>query len=162
MGEMFNDQGRLNIPELEKLNKEDIQGTGFVIKKAFCPNGHSLISDSLVDGHNGIKLYITDNENKKKAEALFSPIVGCHKIVIIKGDEFKPGEITKMFCPVCHTELEILHDCDCGGYMYVFYMDSHLDRNFGISFCSKLACMKSSRLRFSKDAITEYLKDHIL
>ena len=166
MGEMFDDDGRLNIPILEKLNltdsKLEIHGAGFVIKDAFCPKGHSLMCDTIVDKHKGIKLYITDIDNKKKADVAISPLIGAHNIVTLSGDVFEQGVITKVHCSVCHTELEVIHDCECGGYMYVFYMDNHLDRNFGVSFCSRIGCIKSSRLRFSKDVIIEYLRDHIL
>ena len=166
MGKMFDDNGRLHIPILEKLNqtesKLEVNNSRFIIKKAFCPKGHNLICDTIIDEQKGIKLYFTDINGKRGTEIVLSPIIADNKTITLSGEKLKPGEITKAHCPVCHTELEILHDCECGGFVYVFYLDKSLDRNFGISFCSRIGCIKSSRLRFSKDAIMEYLRDHIL
>ena len=166
MSHMFDSNGKLHIPILDKLKHSDskleTEKGRFIVKEAFCPKGHSLMSKIRINGRRGIKLFLTDTENRRETEIVISPILEDHEIITLNGEIFKKGEITKVYCSVCHTELEILVDCECGAHMYVFYLDDHLDRNFGISFCSRVGCTKSSKLRFSEDALMDYLRDHIL
>ena len=166
MSSMFDTDGKLRIPILDKLkdsgSKLETNGKNFIIKEAYCPKGHSLMSKIQVDGRHGIQFFVTDQNKKKKTEIVLSPVIGEHKIINLSDEVFKDGEIVKLHCPTCHTELEVLVNCECGEPMYVFYLDNHLDRNFGVSLCARIGCTKSSRLRFSKEALMEYLKDHIL
>ena len=166
MSHMFDSDGKLHIPILDKLKHSDsklgAEGENFIVKEAFCPKGHSLMSKIRINGRKGIKLFLTDTENKRETEIVISPILEDHEIITLNGEVFKKGEIAKVYCSVCHTELEVLVECECGAHMYVFYLDDHLDRNFGISFCSRVGCTKSSKLRFSEDTLLDYLRDHIL
>ena len=166
MGHMFNPDGKLHIPILDKLkhsdSKLDTEGDRIIVKEAYCSKGHSLMSKIKINGRKGVKLFLTDTENKRDTEIVVTPILEEHQIITLSGDVFKEGEIIKAYCSTCHTELEVLVNCECGAHIYVFYLDDHLDRNFGISFCSKIGCTKSSKLRLSEDALMDYLRDHIL
>ena len=166
MSHMFDSNGKLHIPILDKLEHSDSKietaGDSFIVKEAFCPKGHSLMSKIRINGRRGIKLFLTDKKNKRETEIVVSPILGQHEIITLSGDVFQKNDIVKAYCSTCHTELEVLLDCECGAHMYVFYLDDHLDRNFGISFCSRVGCTKSSKLRFSEEALMDYLTDHIL
>ena len=166
MGHMFDPDGKLHIPILKKLKDSDPKlgavGNRFIVKEAFCPEGHSLMSDIRINGRRGVKLFLTDSENKRETEIVVSPILEEHQIITLSGEVFEEGEITKAYCPTCHTELEVLVDCECGAHMYVFYLNDHLDRNLGVSFCSRVGCTKSSKLRFSEEALNDYLRDQIM
>ena len=166
MGNMFDTDGKLHIPILDKLHqsgtKLETSGKQFIVKEAYCPKGHSMMSKIRINGRKGIKLFLTDINGKNESEIVISPILGEHEIITLSGEDLKKGEIVKAHCPVCHTELEVLLDCECGAHLYVCYLDDHLDRNFGVSFCSRVGCTKSSNLRFSEDALLDYLRDHIL
>jgi predicted Zn-ribbon and HTH transcriptional regulator len=163
---MFDSDGKLHIPILDKLkhseSKLETEGDHFIVKEAFCPKGHSLMSKIRINGRKGIKFFLTDTENKRETEIVVSPILGKHEIITLSGEVFQEDDIIKAYCPTCHSELEVLVDCECGAHIYVFYLDNHLDRNFGISFCSRVGCTKSSKLRFSEDTLMDYLRDHIL
>jgi len=164
MSEMFDANGRLHIPVNEKgkvrfpKSKLEVSDEKYIIKEAFCPNGHSLISDTRINGFGGIHLIFTDLNDLKEVEIIISPVIGERKVMVQKGDVFKDGEIIKALCPICRTELEILFDCECGAHVYVFYLDSLLDHNYGQSFCSRIGCSKSSRLRYSEEALHDYFK----
>ena len=168
MGEMFGADGRLHIPVSIKGNvklptsKVEVNKEKFIIKEAYCPNGHSLISDTRINGYGGIHFIFTDINETKEVDIIISPVIGERKVMVQKGDVFKDGEIIKSLCPVCRTEMEILFDCECGAHVYVFYLDRQLDHNYGQSFCSRIGCVKSSRLRYSEEALHDFFKDNIL
>jgi hypothetical protein len=168
MGEMFDTDGRLHIPVNVKgevrlpKTKVDVDNERYIIKEAYCPHGHSLISDTRINGYGGIHLVFTDLKDCKEVDIIISPVIGERKVIVQKGDVFKDGEIIKALCPTCRAEMEILFDCECGAHVYVFYLDRQLDHNFGQSFCSRIGCTKSSRLRYSREALQDFFKENIL
>ena len=99
---------------------------------------------------------------QKKPTLLLLQLLVKRELVTISGDSFKKGEIFKPLCPVCKEELEVLFECECGAPMYLIYLDNNKNKHYGVSFCSKVGCVYSSRMIFSKEAILEFLKDHIM
>jgi hypothetical protein len=164
MGDMFRKDGTLNIPIHEEIivpkSKVDEKEGELVLYEAYCSDGHSLMSDVKIGRHNGIHFLYTDREGKKEAEIVISPVIGSSTKIILKGDDFGDDEIVRIFCPVCRKELPTLFDCECGAPIYLFYIDSSLDYNYGQSFCSRLGCVQASRLRFSCDMVKEFMRKY--
>ncbi len=160
MGTMFNKKGRLNIPlnykmSIPKTIADEDSGNLF-IKEAFCSQGHNLISDVKINDQNGINFIYTDQNGGHESNIVISSFTGNYTKVRLSGDPFQDGEIVKIFCPECHTELPILYNCECGAPIYLFYIDKRLYPRYGQSFCARIGCVKSSQLRFSMDALSEF------
>lgn len=164
MDRIFNEKGELVIP-LKKNGKSlkrkiEQKGNKIVVNEAYCSNGHSLMSDVKIQGEKGIHFIYTDEKGFKEIDIVISPVVRKCIKKILKGEAFKRGETVKILCPSCRTELPVLFNCECGAPIYLFYIDKQLDHNFGQSFCSRIGCVKSSQLRFSKDVLREFMHGH--
>lgn len=164
MGKIFNDNGEMIIPLKGKVNlprkKVEKKKGKLVVNEAFCANGHSLISDVKIQGEKGIHFIYTNRSGSKETDIVISPVVRKCRKKILKGEPFKRGETVKILCPVCREELPVLFNCECGAPIYLFYIDRNLDHNFGQSFCSRIGCVKSSRLRFSRDVLQEFINNY--
>lgn len=160
MGKMFNEDGTLYIPVSAKLKlpkDKVIEAEGkAVITEAYCQNGHSLISDVKIDRQKGIHFIYTDQDGKKETELVISALVGQRTKVNVKGELFEMGEVAKVLCPACRTELPILFLCECEAPIYLIYLDKSSNPRHAQSFCSRVGCTKASQLRFSQDALTEF------
>jgi len=164
MGNIYKKDGRLNFPIFEELHlpqgKVDEKEGRIILHEAYCPQGHNLISSIKIDDYNGIQFIYTDQDQKREAEVIISPFVGACTKVILKGEHFRDGEIVKIFCPQCRTELPTLSICECEAPIYLFFLDSTLKSTYGQSFCSRIGCSKSSRLRFSRDVVDEFMQKY--
>lgn len=164
MGKMFNFKGKLNIPIKGKISipktKVDMKHGELIVKEAYCPKGHNLMSDVKINNQIGIHFIYTDQEGNKETEIVLSSFVGECRKKILKGKPFNKGEIIRILCPTCRTELPILFDCQCGAPIYLFYIDKRLDNQYGQSLCSRIGCAKASQLRFSRDALREFIQKH--
>jgi len=162
MGQMFHHNGRLHIPlvgGLEAMSKTvKQQGSDLVVKEAYCPNGHSLMSKEKIEGEKGIQFIYTDDSGERETEIVISPVVHKCKKTILKGEPFKEGEKVKILCPTCREELKILVNCDCGAPIYLFYLDKELSHRYGHSFCSRIGCVKASQLRYSDEVLRELIE----
>ena len=161
---IFDNEGRLIVPgkggkgipsEKIKSNKGEI-----VIGEAYCSNGHSLVSDEKIDGEKALHFIYVNQKSSQETDILLSPVVRKSKKKIIKGEAFKPDEIVKVLCPTCRGELPILLNCECGAPIYLFYIDKQLDHHYGQSFCSRIGCVKASRLRFSSSVLEEFINNY--
>ena len=164
MGKMFDSKGKLHIPLQAKIalpsdNVKEKSGE-LIVTEAYCGNGHNLMSDVEIDGYKGINLIYTNADRDRKAEIVITSIVGKCEKKILKGEAFNEDETVKILCPKCHEELPILLNCECGAPIYLFYIDDKLDHNYGQSLCSRIGCIKSSRLRFSQDVLRETMNSY--
>ncbi|MCP4179831.1 MAG: hypothetical protein GY756_18885 [bacterium] len=166
MGEMFDSEGKLNIPEDAansipslKINNKTKE---HIITKAYCPNGHSLISNIKIAGEKGIHLLLSDKNSTRETYIVLSPIIGINESVILIGKPFHNEDIIKASCPICKTELDILYNCSCNAPIYIIYLDKCFDKNFAQAFCSRIGCCKASALTLSEEAMSDYYKKHDL
>jgi Zn finger protein HypA/HybF involved in hydrogenase expression len=165
MGEMFNAKGKLNIP-LEgtiSIPKSKIQKKAgeLVVNEAYCPKGHSLMSEVKIDNESGIHFIYTNKTGKRETDIVISPVVRKCRKKILKGEGFSKNEIVKILCPRCRTELDVLFDCECGAPIYLFYINKQRNYYYGQSFCSRIGCVKASQLRFSQDMLQEFIIKHV-
>lgn len=162
MDRYFNDKGELIFPPIQKgfIKKQGKDGQDTVINEAFCPNGHSLISEELIEGEKGIHFIYADEAGNKETDIIVSPVVRKRIKRVLKGEPFAEGDIVKILCPVCRTELPVLFNCECGAPIYLFYLDNSLKHECGQSFCSRIGCVKSSHLRLSKDALADFINSY--
>lgn len=164
MDRIFNDRGELIIPVSgggENLKgKIEKKGDYYVVNEAYCARGHSLMSDVLIEGEKGIHFIYTDETGRKETDIIVSPVIRKCIKKVLKGEPFHEGEIVKILCPICRTELPVLFNCECGAKIYLFYIDEKLDHDVGQSFCSRIGCVKSSRLRFSRDALADFMNTY--
>ncbi|HJO91866.1 MAG TPA: hypothetical protein QF753_00565 [Victivallales bacterium] len=166
MGDMFDSGGKLNIPEdaagsipsvkIDNITKEHI------IKRAYCPKGHSLISNIKIEGEKGIHLLLSDKNAINETYIVLSPVIGINDSIILIGKPFNNGEIIKASCPICRTELDILHNCPCDAPIYIMYLDKCFDKNFAQTFCSRVGCCKSSALTLSEEAMSSFYEKYDL
>jgi hypothetical protein len=166
MGKIFDSKGKLHIPLQAKIhlpdgNVEEKSGE-LVISEAYCRNGHDLISDVKIDGHKGIHLIYANADEDRETEIVITSIVGKSDKEILKGEAFAKDETVRILCPRCREELPILLNCECGAPIYLFYIDKKLNHNYGQSLCSRIGCVKSSRLRFSQDVLRETMNNYSL
>ncbi|MCP4115076.1 MAG: hypothetical protein GY737_06630 [Desulfobacteraceae bacterium] len=131
-----------------------------VVTEAYCPNGHSLISDIKIDHHKGIHLICEERETNREAEVVVTATVGQTHKIILKGEPFEEGQVVNVSCPTCREKLPILFDCECGAPIYMFFLDKNKNYNYGQSFCSRMGCVKSSRLQLSEDMLREFMERH--
>ena len=131
-----------------------------VITEAYCSNGHNLISDIKIDQHKGLHFIYKEREGNKEAEIVVTATVGNSKKVILKGEPFKEDQIVDIHCPTCREKLPILFDCECGAPIYMFFLDKSMNYNYGQSFCSRIGCVKSSRLQLSEEMLREFMVRH--
>jgi hypothetical protein len=162
--DIFNEKGELIIPlsGRVKVPRGVVQkkGSAIVVNEAYCPNGHSLISDVEIEGERGIHFIYTDESGSKRTDIVISPVVRKCKKKVLKGEPFRKDETVRILCPHCGTELPVLFNCECGAPIYLFYIGRDLDYNFGQSFCSRIGCVKASQLRFSKDVLKEFESEY--
>jgi len=159
MGHMFMKDGKLNIPvsggiDMSKGNIVQ-EGDEIIVNEAYCSQGHSLISDIEIEGRKGIHFIYADESGERETEIVISPIVRKARKTILKGEPFHDGETVKILCPTCREELPILVNCECGAPIYLFYLDKELNHRYAHSFCSRIGCVKASRLRLSDDVLRE-------
>lgn len=162
MGRMFDKKGRLNIPLSggpQMLGKRvEQKGDQVIVKEAFCPEGHNLVSDIEVDGEKGLHLIYTNDDGTRETEVVLSPVLRACSKTILHGEAFKNGEIIKILCPDCRTQLPILVNCECGAPIYLFFLDKDMDRLCGHSLCSRVGCNRASQLRYAEDVFREAIK----
>ena len=152
MGTMFNRNGTLNFPDLEEQVRHQAiaKSRKSVIKSAFCPNGHDLISSLKIDGYNGIHFIYKELKDGREAQIVITAIVGDCTKVYLTGEPFEDNEIVSIFCPICGEELPKHDTCECGVYDYLFFLDKKLSTDCAQTFCSRVGCNRASKLHVSR------------
>ena len=146
-GNMFNDKGRLNIPEMRHEEKKMIKAE-VVINAAYCPKGHNLISvDHEVSGYPGIYVGF-DGARSGKGLLALSALFGDTAYSVIEGN-VDPNEPLIFSCPHCGTELDVLASCPCSpeAVTVMCYLYPRKDPLQAIAFCNVLSCPNSAVIR---------------
>lgn len=164
MARHFTKRGRLKIPIFGGVQVPEgtlkKQGEDLIVREAYCSKGHDLMSDVRIDGEKGIRFLYASPDGSKEAEIVISPFLRKCKKKILSGEPFAKDEPVRILCPFCRIELPVLYDCECGAPIYLFYIDRSLNHHYGQSLCSRIGCVRSSQLRFSGDAMRDFLNEH--
>ena len=92
---IFDKKGKLIIPEKGEIqlpkDKVKRKKGEIVVNEAYCPKGHSLISDVKIDNEKALHFIYINKKNSKETDILLSPVVRKCRKKIIKGDAFKKG-----------------------------------------------------------------------
>jgi hypothetical protein len=145
-GKMFDDHGRLIIPEVR--HQDDEASKKVIINAAYCPMGHNIISvDHLVSGSPAILLDFEGIRSGKGRIAL-SAILGDSAYTAVEGTPY-PDDILTLTCTHCGTPLDVLADCFCqeGALTVMAYLYKKKDPHQAIAFCNVLSCPRSAVIR---------------
>lgn len=159
-GNMFDDKGRLNIPEIKHNEKKTIKAE-VVVNAAYCPMGHNLISvDHEVSGFPGIVVKFRGRKSGSGLVSL-SSLFGDTSYTVIEGDA-DPDEPLDLSCPHCGTELDILSSCPCDpeAVTVMCYLYPKKDPLQAIAFCNVLSCPNSAIIR-SGEVIRMLSESHL-
>lgn len=158
--EIFDNKGMLVIPDPEKLKtlaeKKGIIASEkkILVKQLFCSEGHPLISteNPKFDGEPGIHL-ICEGDTYWQSVYL-SPFQGDNRKKF--KNNFKNGQILRIFCPVCHAEFPKIapHDCKAGAMYIALFLDPDANINNIVCVCDVWGCY-SSYLRLSGEVYSE-------
>jgi len=122
----------------EKIQIEiDIPSKSFNVKHASCPNGHSLIDESVkINGYPALKVKIIC---KGKTGFLFlDPVYGSYENVE-KGITLRENDVSGFFCPECDISLlDPDETCStCSSPMFIL----QLPHGSFVEGCTKKGCM---------------------
>ena len=176
----FDDEGKLIIPEVIRRKKDKQEGSEFeipeiiketrtfyIIRQAFCPNGHNLIDKKhVISGYPGIRLRYKRKDNSK-AEIVISAVLGDSQKIILQGN-LTIGELVEIHCPICDVKLPILTHYKPRkgepGYsknetvdIVALYLTPELDYSKAISFCNKVGVVHSS-IKYAHEIIRDIYK----
>ena len=146
-GNMFDDKGRMIIPEVRHENSKAIKAE-VVINAIYCPEGHNLISiDHEVSGFPGILVKFHGRKSGNGLVSL-SAVFGETAYKIVEGD-VDPDEPLELSCPHCGTPLDVLASCPCNpnGVTVMGYLYPRKDPHQAIAFCNVLSCPNSAIIR---------------
>ncbi len=146
-GNMFDDKGRLNIPEVRHNEKKPVKAE-VVINAVYCPEGHNLISvDHEVSGFPGILVRYNGRKSGNGLVSL-SAVFGDTSYNVIEGN-VDPDESLDLSCPHCNTPLDILASCPCnsGAVTVMGYLYPKKNPHQAIAFCNVLSCPNSAVIR---------------
>ncbi|OPL17824.1 MAG: hypothetical protein AVO35_08065 [Candidatus Aegiribacteria sp. MLS_C] len=146
-GNMFDDKGRLNIPEVRRNQSRKVEAE-VVVNAVYCPNGHNLVSvDHEVSGFPGILVRFRGRMSGEGLVAL-SSVFGDTSYCVIEG-EVDPDEPLKLSCPQCGAELDVLASCPCraNAVTVLGYLYPRKDPHQAIAFCNVLSCPNSAVIR---------------
>ncbi|MEJ2536232.1 MAG: hypothetical protein P8048_04130 [Calditrichia bacterium] len=157
---IFNNKGMLLIPDPEKLKnlgkKRGISTTGKKIQvtQLYCSEGHTLVNpeNPKFDGEPGIHI-ICEGDTFWQSVYL-SPFQGDHRKKF--KNDFKHGQMLRIFCPECWTEFPKIapHDCKIGAMHVALFLGPDADINNIVCVCNVWGCY-SSCLRLSGEVYSE-------
>ena len=145
-GKIFDEHGRLNIPEVRHGDAPPEQKV--VINAAYCPKGHNIISvDHQVSGCPAILLDFEGVRSGRGRIAL-SAVLGDSAYTAVDGTPY-PDDILTLTCTHCGTPLDVLADCFCkeGALTVMAYLYKKKDPHQAIAFCNVLSCPRSAVIR---------------
>jgi len=143
---MFDEDGRLRIPEVERPVKESQEPV--VVNAVYCPRHHNLVSlEHPVSGYPAIVVGFSGKRSGTGLLAL-SAVLGDRCSSVVEGS-IAPGEALEMSCPHCGTPLDVLSSCPCapGALTVMAYLYPNRDPNQAIAFCNTLTCPNSAIIR---------------
>jgi hypothetical protein len=145
-GNMFDDRGRLIIPE--KHQQDQHAAKKVIINAAYCPLGHNIVSvDHPVNGSPGLLLDFQGIRSGSGRLAL-SAVLGDSAYTAVDGTPY-PDEPLDLKCTHCGTSLDVLADCFCqeGALTVMAYLYQKKDPHQAIAFCNVLSCPRSAVIR---------------
>lgn len=146
-GNMFGDDGRLNIPEVKHHGRKAPK-VEVVINAVYCPEGHNLVSvEHEVSGFPGITVGFEGRKSGSGLVAL-SALFGDTSYCVVEGEP-DPDEPLTLSCPHCGTELDVFASCPCkpGAVTVMCYLYPRKDPHQAIAFCNVLSCPNSAVIR---------------
>ena len=123
-----------------------------VLTKAYCHNGHYLITDEQkFEGYSGIKIIAVHED--KESVIILSPILNDHRKVC---PVYPHLTVLELLCPVCKEPLPLLAPCDCtaGSNYRTIYLRKDADIHWSIGICNAYGCPHSF-IRDGEEIITE-------
>jgi len=120
--------------------KKDEKGR-IVLTRAYCHNGHFLLSDEkLFEGEKAIKLI---GRFQEKEEPIYlSPIMGDSSK---EATAYPDGSIVEFLCPECMERLPRLAPCGCvpGSFYRNIFLTPAADEDWSIGICDAYGCPRS-------------------
>ena len=123
-----------------------------VIMKAYCHNGHYIMSEEhKYEGYPAVKL-ISLYEGKE-SEIILSPILNDNRKIC---PVYPHLAVLEILCPVCREPLKYLAPCGCtaGSNYRTIYLRNEPDIHWSIGICDAYGC-PNSFIRDGEDIITE-------
>ncbi|GAB4303113.1 MAG: hypothetical protein Kow0090_18690 [Myxococcota bacterium] len=124
----------------------------FVVTKAYCQNGHFLITDEYkFEGYPGINLISL--YGGKESLVVLSPILNDRSKIC---PVYPHLAVLDLLCPVCKESFPRLAPCDCGAgaHYRTIYLRTDADIHWSIGVCDAYGCPKSF-IREGEEIITE-------
>ncbi len=166
MGTMFKKDGTLNFPDMEEQVRHQAirKNHKSVVKSAFCPQGHDLMSSVKIDEHKGIHFIYQEQKTGREADIVITAVVGDCTKVYLNGEPFAKDEIVNVLCPTCREALPNHGLCECGIHDYLFFLDRKLSMDCAQTFCARIGCVSGSKLHLSRDdaSVIEQMESHVV
>ncbi|MEI6093164.1 MAG: hypothetical protein WCQ47_05715 [bacterium] len=113
-----------------------------VVTRAYCHNGHDLMSNEFkISGYPSIKVLISDVN--KKQDVYISPVDGDR--TKHGGDGFNEHQLVTISCPTCEEELDNIAPCDCtkGSKFVAIYLNKKRSFTSCVGICNSWGCYRS-------------------
>lgn len=131
---------RLSHKKLSKENVPDLDHFQ-VVTEAYCPNGHSLISDlATFRGFSGITVALKDEQ--QAGQLSLSPIIGDLSRTFFNFRRVK-GEIIEICCSICDEGFPDYDQCVCGAHLVAMFTRPKKDFANCIGICPRIGCLHS-------------------
>ena len=138
---LFDRRGMMIIPN---PIREDISSAEklFAAQRLFCSKGHNLIN-SRVSFNSRPGILIKVKKARKTGFIALSSIYG-EKVRAALDIDLESGEILKLFCPECSTEIPAYAQCTCGGSLLALFLTEDADFSNCIGICSRVDCQNAN------------------
>jgi len=114
------------------------------VTKAYCPNGHNLVtaeSGARFNGFPGISIMVEGRSTR--GIVVLSPIHGDD--TKFGENDFDPGEQVRLTCPQCGAALPSIQPCGCtpDSQLVGMYLDEDLVDGNQVAICNVWGCLRS-------------------
>jgi hypothetical protein len=145
--ERFTKNGKFIIPKMQRKKKTNEKMQRYVVTKAYCPNGCSIIDkEHKINGVPG--LLVKFKRPGMEGELVLSAIQRDFDKIVLSG-ELKDGVKDELYCPHCGVMFKKLVNCSCqpDADMVVIGLTPKLDFNNAISFCNVTGCTNGTTIK---------------
>jgi hypothetical protein len=145
--ERFTKNGKFIIPKMQRKKKTNEKIQRYVVTKAYCPNGCSIIDkEHKINGVPG--LLVKFKRPGMEGELVLSAIQRDFDKIVLSG-ELKDGVKDELYCPHCGVMFKKLVNCSCqpDADMVVIGLTPKLDFNNAISFCNVTGCTNGTTIK---------------
>lgn len=160
----FSNDGKLIIPindRLIKSNQNEEESILYIVDKAYCPKGCSIIDNKLlISGFPSLRIGF--KRPGTQGEFVISAIEGDFNKEVLSGTLVE-GERDDLFCPLCGEPFAKLVNCYCKkeGEMVVVGLTPKLDYNNAVTFCNVTGCANGSFIKSGEVLRHDRLKGFI-